>query len=168
MFDHQGQGRNTFRTTIMADKASSSSLSLPSTACNLQSSEQSRSKSRSKSRSRSRSRSRRRRIKSRTWGGGGRAEDFCFQVDILTLQIRFEILATIQCMVWTNFIMALWLHMGRFHQDRSFGCFVSLKKTLCWTALVQPDLLRHFFLLFFEEHDYLITLPQPQPPISSL
>ena len=30
--------------------------------------------------------------------------------------------------------------------------------------MAQPDLLRHFSQLFCGEHDYLITLPQPQRP----
>ena len=34
--------------------------------------------------------------------------------------------------------------------------------------MAQPDLLRHFFQLFRGEHEYLITLPHPQPPINSL
>ena len=34
--------------------------------------------------------------------------------------------------------------------------------------MAESDLLRLFFLLFCGEHDYLITLPQPQPPINSL
>ena len=49
------------------------------------------------------------------------------------------------------------------------GCFVSLKKKkICWTAVAKHDLLRHFFGLLCGEHDFAITLPQPQAPINSL
>ena len=54
--------------------------------------------------------------------------------------------------------------MGRFPQDGNYGCFGSLLKNLCWTAVVKPDLLPHFFRLFCGEHDHLITLPQPNLP----
>ena len=57
-------------------------------------------------------------------------------------------------------------HMGRFPQDGNFVCFVSLK--ICCTAVSKPDLLRHLFLLFCGEHDFLITLRPPQPHTSSL
>ena len=34
----------------------------------------------------------------------------------------------------------------------------------CRTAVATPDLLGHFFLLFWGQDDFLVTLPQPQPP----
>ena len=56
--------------------------------------------------------------------------------------------------------------MGRFLQERNFGCFMSLKKH-CWPAEAKPDLLPHF-LLFCGENDLLKTILQPQPLINSL
>ena len=44
---------------------------------------------------------------------------------------------------------------------------VTLKKE-CWIAVAKPDLLRHFFQWFCGEHDFLITLPQPQTHINYL
>ena len=38
------------------------------------------------------------------------------------------------------------LYMGRFLQNMSFSCFVSLEKN-CWPAVAKPDLLRHFLIL---------------------
>ena len=52
-------------------------------------------------------------------------------------------------------------YMGRFPNDTSVDCLVSLLKN---TGLLWPNLICYAtFLLFCGDHDFLSTLPQPQP-----